>query len=147
MSQIYHKLFYHVVWRTYLSRPEISPQIEKVLYPFLENKAKRFRCHIFGVNGVEDHVHAAISIPPAVAVSDAIGKLKGSSSYFLNKELQITEDFSWQDGFGIFSFSEKDLPRILAYIRGQKEHHKSKTLIAELETTEDDLDGSRYHEG
>ena len=97
MSKIYHKLFYHVIWRTYLSKPDISPEIEKVLFPFLEDKAKKFRCYIFGVNGVEDHVHAAISILPSLAVSDIIGKLKGSSSYFLNRELRITEDFSWQD--------------------------------------------------
>jgi len=138
MSKIYHKLFYHVLWRTYLSKPDISPEIEKVLFPFLEDKAKKFRCYIFGVNGVEDHVHAAISILPSLAVSDIIGKLKGSSSYFLNRELRITEDFSWQDGFGVFSFAEKDLPRILAYIRGQKEHHRTRTLIEALERTEGD---------
>jgi len=135
MGKVYYKLFYHAVWSTHLREPLITPEIEKVLYPFIENKAKRFHCFIHGINGVEDHTHVAISIPPAESVSDIIGKLKGSSSYFLNMELQITQNFSWQDGFGVLSFAEKDLPRILEYIKHQKEHHKQGDLNAAMERT------------
>ena len=143
MSQVYHRLFYHIIWRTYLSRPDITPEIEKVLYPFLMDKAKRYHCSIHGVNAVEDHIHMAISIPPSIAVSDAIGKLKGSSSHFLNRELQITQDFSWQGGFGVFSFRAKELPGILAYIQNQKEHHRANQLIDGFEQAEDDESSPR----
>lgn len=136
MGQTYHKLYYHAIWRTYRSEPSITPDIEKVLFPFLKNKAKRFKCYIFEVNGTKDHVHVAMSIPPTVAVSDILGKLKGSSSYFLNKELQITDDFSWQDGFGVLSFAEKDLPRIVEYIWNQKLHHRGDTLNKQMERVE-----------
>jgi putative transposase len=144
MSQVYHRLFYHVIWRTFLSRPDITTETEKVLYPFLIEKAKGYHCYAHGANGVEDHVHLAISIPPSIAVSDVIGKLKGSSSHFLNRQLQITQGFSWQGGFGVFTFAEKDLPGILAYIRSQKEHHRAKTLIDGLEQTDDDESSSRW---
>jgi REP element-mobilizing transposase RayT len=139
MGQVFYKLFYHVIWRTKFSEPTITKQIESVLFPFLKNKAKRFGCYIHEIDGIPDHVHAAITIPPAASVSDIIGKLKGSSSYFLNKELGITSSFSWQDGFGIFSFSENDLQGIVEYIRNQKHHHKIGSLKEFLEKTDSDL--------
>ena len=138
MSKVFYKLYYHVVWTTYRREEIISEKIEQYLYSFLLNKAKRFHCEIYGCNGTANHIHIAISIPPAESVSEIIGKLKGSSSYFLNKELQVTKDFSWQEGFGVLSFSEKDLPGILRYINSQKEHHQAGKTNAAMETSTDD---------
>jgi hypothetical protein len=53
-------------------------------------------------------------------------------------ELGITKGFSWQDGFGVFSFSERNLQEIEEYIRNQKEHHKAGKLRDELERTDSD---------
>ena len=138
MGKVFYKLFYHVIWTTYRREEIISDKIEQYLFPFLLNKAKRFHCEIHGCNGTTNHIHLAISIPPAESVSNIIGKLKGSSSYFLNKEIQVTKDFMWQEGFGVLSFAEKDLPRILHYISGQKEHHQTGKTNAALETFTDD---------
>ncbi len=137
MSKIFQKVYYHLVWRTKKSEPLITPEIEKVLYPFLENKSKRFDCLIHAIGGIEDHIHIAISIPPSEAVSDIIGKLKGSSSYFLNMELKIAEHFSWQNGFGVLTFAERDLSKIVHYIANQKEHHRLNTINKVMETTDD----------
>src|SRR5579862_2162244 len=138
MGKTFHKLFYHAVWSTYLRLPTISPDIEKALYPFIENKAKRFHCIIHAIDGIEDHIHISIEIPPAESVSDIIGKLKGSSSYFLNKEMQITTDFRWREGFACLTFAEKDLPNIVRYIKHQKEHHRSGKLNKAMEELETD---------
>ena len=138
MGKTFFRLFYHVVWTTYLREPTITPEIEKLLYNFLENKAKRFHCYLHAIGGIEDHLHLAITIPPAECVSDIVGKLKGSSSYFLNKELHITTDFGWQSGFGILSFSQKDLVKIIHYISTQKEHHRTGKLNAKMEIIEDE---------
>ncbi|MEK7263467.1 MAG: IS200/IS605 family transposase [Bacteroidota bacterium] len=139
MSQVFYKTFYHIIWSTLSRQPLITPEIEKVLFPFLENKAKRFDCSLYGIGGTENHIHIAISIPPPKSISDVIGKLKGSSSYFLNKELQITENFSWQDGFGVLSFAEKDLKNILHYIHNQKEHHNNGALNDAMEKIEQNI--------
>jgi len=128
-------LFYHIVWTTKNKQPLISEKVERFLFRFLENKAKRFGCFIHKCNGTEDHIHLAISIPPAARISDIVGKLKGGSSYFLNKELQITDNFQWQEGYGIFSFAETNLPAVVKYIEDQKEHHKNNTTRKKLEIT------------
>jgi putative transposase len=108
-------------------------EIEQPLYSFLGEKSMRLGCLCHGIGGIEDHIHVALTIPPSDSISTVIGKLKGSSSHFLNKELQITEDFSWQQGFGILSFAERDLSFVLGYINNQKEHHRANTLYPALE--------------
>lgn len=138
MGEIFYKLYYHAVWSTHLRRPIITDEIEKCLFPYFANKAKRFDCRILACNGTNDHVHMAIQIPPAESVSGIIGKLKGSSSYFLNKEIQITNDFYWQDGFGVLSFAEKDLFKILRYIENQKQHHSANKINLVLENSGDE---------
>jgi putative transposase len=136
MPQVYYRLFYHATWKTHLGEPLITPAIEKVLYPFLDNKAKRFDCILHSIGGTENHIHIAITIPPAESVSDIIGKLRDSSSYFLNKEIQVTENFAWQDGFGVLSFAERDLHSVTRYIQNQKEHHADGKMNTEMERIE-----------
>ncbi|MBI3194243.1 MAG: IS200/IS605 family transposase [Ignavibacteriae bacterium] len=138
MGKVYHKLFYHAIWTTYLRQPIITEEIENVLYPYIELKASKYNCQLLGIGGIEDHIHIAIRIPPAESVSDIIGKIKGSSSHHLNKDLAITEDFAWQDGFGVLSFTEKDLSGVLRYIQNQKVHHKENKLNSVMERTDEE---------
>lgn len=108
------------------------------MFSFLKNKAKRFDCEILEINGVSNHLHSIISIPPTVTISDIVGKLKGSSSYFLNKELNLTTYFRWQSGYGVLTISEKDLPRVISYIQNQKQHHSEDKTNEYLENCGED---------
>ncbi len=133
MGQVFYKLFYHVTWSTHLRRRLILPGIEPHLFAFLQGKAKQNHCYIHALNGTEDHVHAVVTIPPSVSVSEVIGKLKGSSSYFLNKELKVPVPFQWQDGFGVLSVSEGALKSVVQYVANQKQHHANSTVKVEFE--------------
>ena len=46
------------------------------------------------VGGVDDHIHILNKIPPTLAVSDFIGKLKSNSSSWME---QICPYFEWQE--------------------------------------------------
>ena len=39
--------------------------------------------------------------------------------------------FQWQAGFGAFSYSRKDLERVIKYILNQPEHHQRKAFREE----------------
>jgi REP element-mobilizing transposase RayT len=133
-------LYYHVVWTTRHRQPLITHDIARVLYPFIENRAKRCGSYVHSIGGIEDHIHLAISIPPSSTVSDIVGRLKEGSRHFLNKELGITSGFSWQHGFGVFSFSESDLPAVVGYVLGQQAHHRSNETDRDFEMTGDDVE-------
>jgi hypothetical protein len=46
--------------------------------------------------------------------------------------------FSWQDGYGVFSFSPSHKDAVIEYIRNQKQHHADGNLWPEVEKLPDD---------
>jgi hypothetical protein len=39
--------------------------------------------------------------------------------------------FSWQEGYGAFSYSKSQLKDVIQYIINQPEHHKKRDMVAE----------------
>lgn len=136
MGQVYYKLIYHAVWTIYLREPLITMDIERALYPFLEDKVRELHGYAYAIGGVQDHVHAVLTIPPTISVSEMIGKLKGGSSHFLNKELHATVEFAWQGGYGVTSVAPYHLQKMINYVMHQKGHHRSGHLFDEFEQTQ-----------
>ena len=111
----------------------IRERIEDRLYHYLTHKILEPPGAFFhAIGGVEDHIHIAVSLPPNLLVSDWVGKLKGSSSYYINHEVQ-PKSLEWQRGYGIVTFGTKDLKWVVDYIKNQKEHHKRGTVHDRLE--------------
>ena len=128
----YWQLFYHVVWTTKHRLPLIDASAEPVIYGFLQSKAINLGGVVFAINGIADHVHMVVSIPPRMAVATFIGQVKGVASARYNQGQFSKDRFEWQDGYGVFSFDGKRLPYVVAYVNRQKEHHADKTTIPVL---------------
>jgi len=131
----YYELYYHLVWRTRDSEPLIVPRIESQVHQLLWKKALGMNGTVFAIDGIEDHVHVIASLPPALAVADFIGQVKGYSSSQINKERLADAYFRWQQEYGAFSFDRKRLPHFIAYVKNQKRHHAEKNTIHVLERT------------
>ena len=57
--------------------------------------------------------------------------VKGCSSKWINDN-RLTEGwFSWQEGYGAFSYSQEDVPAVIRYILNQPEHHKKQNMVNE----------------
>jgi REP element-mobilizing transposase RayT len=78
-----------------------------------------------------DHLHILISIKPSISLSDLVRDIKVNSSKFINDKHWIQGKFSWQEGFGAFSYSKSHLDTVVKYILNQEEHHKTKTFKEE----------------
>jgi putative transposase len=132
----YWRLFYHAVWSTKDRQPLIDPAWEKDLYGYLWGKATALECIPHAINGMPDHMHMVLSIPPRMAVAAIIGQLKGASSHHIN-ELYLGGTFEWQAEYSVFSISESVLEKVVGYVTMQKQHHADRTLIDTLESTPD----------
>jgi putative transposase len=67
---------------------------------------------------------------PTKSVSDTVHDLKRSSSLFINKNL-FRGMFSWQEGYGGFSYSKSQVEDVFNYVKNQEEHHKKRTFREE----------------
>lgn len=83
------------------------------------------------VNGVTDHVHVFVGLKPSVALADLVRDVKNNSSNFINKKRFVQGRFSWQEGYGAFSYSYSQLGTVYKYILHQEEHHREKTFKEE----------------
>jgi len=139
-ESVYSEINFHITWHTKSSLPMITERIESRLYQYLTHKILETpgaRLHAIG--GIDTHVHIGVSLQPEILVSDWVGKLKGSSAYYINHEIQ-PKALRWQRGYGIVTFGTKDLKWVIEYIRNQKEHHRKSTIFERLEKYS--LDGS-----
>jgi hypothetical protein len=57
--------------------------------------------------------------------------VKGNSSKWINQNHFIKEHFSWQEGYGAFSYSKSQISNVIHYINNQEEHHKKMLFLDE----------------
>ena len=131
MPRSYSQIWVHAVWATKNRRPMIHPKIERELFDFMKEELKKMGCMVSIVNGMPDHVHCLFGINPQKSITDIIKQIKGSSSYFVNKNNLIPEKFIWQRGFGVFGVSHSAVDNVYDYIRNQKQHHQKRTFESE----------------
>ena len=83
------------------------------------------------VNGMSDHIHAFIGLKPAMAIADLVRDIKNNSSNFINEKKFIRGKFSWQEGYGAFSYSHSQIENVYNYILNQEQHHHKKSFKEE----------------
>ena len=131
----FHKLYYHFIWGTKNRARIILPEFEARLHSAIASKVKDLEGFIYAVDGTDEHVHLAASVPPKLAVARFIGEVKGNTSHFVNFVVKPGFDFYWQEDYGVLSFAEKDLPAIVKYVHNQKKHHADGTMRPVMEKT------------
>ncbi len=136
------RTYYHLVWATKERLPLITPDIEQGLYHYIIGKADALECITHAINGMEDHLHLVVSIPPKLSVADFVQNIKGSSSYHINHDISPANPaFAWQRGYGIFTLGGRQLDDAIAYVVNQKTHHRLSTTVAALERCDEVEDG------
>ena len=80
---------------------------------------------------MSDHIHAFIGLRPAMPISDIARDIKNNSSNFINNHKFVKGKFSWQEGYGAFSYSHSHIGKVYDYILNQEKHHKKKTFKEE----------------
>ena len=55
-------------------------------------------------------------------------QVKSGSSKWLNEKKYIQGKFSWQDGYGAFTYSKSHIDNVVKYILNQPEHHKKQSF-------------------
>ncbi|MBF0229658.1 MAG: IS200/IS605 family transposase [Desulfamplus sp.] len=131
------KLYYHIVWGTKNRLPLITEQMEEQLYKYITMKSEELKSITHALGGIDDHIHLVVSIPPALSISEYVGKIKGSSSHFVNHRFDNSQFFVWQEKYGVFSLGSKQLDDAVDYVVKQKEHHYTGSIIPVLEKYDD----------
>ena len=132
MSHTYSAMTVHIVFSTKNRAPIIDPSIEDELYLYLSGIIESRGAVLYKIGGIEDHIHIVIRIKPTLSIPELLRYIKTSSAKWVNDHHKIKGHFNWQIGYGIFTVSESQLDRVIAYVNNQKKHHHHKTYKTEF---------------
>lgn len=126
-SQIYIQIVFAVKGRANLIPSANQPELNKYIAGIITGKEQKSII----VNGMPDHIHAFVGLKPSKAISDLVRDIKNNSSKFINDKKWVKGKFSWQDGYGAFSYSNSQIEAVYNYILNQQKHHQKKTFKQE----------------
>lgn len=104
---------------------------EERLYQYITGIIKQKGQKMIAINGMPDHIHIFIGMKPNCCLSDLMREVKKASNVFINENKLSKFKFSWQEGYGAFSYSHSQIDNVAKYIFNQKQHHKKQSFKAE----------------
>jgi putative transposase len=126
-TQMYVQLVFAVYMRENILSPEIRPRIFEYISGIITNLKHKSII----INGVSDHIHIFIGLNPNISISDTVYNIKRNSTMFINENRLLPGHFSWQEGYGGFTYSRSQIANVYRYIQNQESHHIKKSFREE----------------
>lgn len=127
----YTQILYQIVFGTKNREHTLTAPSRQELFKYIGGILKKKNCHLYRINGVEDHLHIVTHLHPSVALASLVKDIKLASSEYIKNNGLFKKFGGWQDGYGAFTYSIKEKDRLTEYVKNQEEHHKIKTFREE----------------
>jgi len=88
------------------------------VHAYLTGTLRGLECDPLQVGGVQDHVHILCGLSRKISLAELIKNLKTSSTRIVKGKGH--DAFSWQSGYGAFSFSQSARESVFSYIAKQE---------------------------
>jgi REP element-mobilizing transposase RayT len=128
MANTYHQVYLQCVFAVKYRDAVLDKTWRPEILGVIGNLINETGCKTIIVNGIEDHVHCFVGLKPAVSISELMKTVKAKSSKYINDHQLTRSRFEWQEGFGVFSYSQSHIENVFHYIANQEEHHKKQTF-------------------
>jgi REP element-mobilizing transposase RayT len=84
---------------------------EQEVYKYITGIIREKEQKPFAANGMPDHILVLVGLRPVMRISDLI-RVKNNSTNFINGKGRLNQKFSWQEGYGAFSYSESGYGKV-----------------------------------
>jgi len=128
----YTQLCYHIVFATKNREQVLTADRRDHLFRYMWGVIQHKQCHLYRINGVEEHLHLLVSIHPTIALSDFVKDLKLATSQWIRADRIFPRFSRWQDGYSAFTCSHDHKDTLIEYIKNQPTHHQRTTFADEL---------------
>jgi len=131
MANTYTQIHIHTVFAVQNRLSLIQKEWQDELYKYITGIITNNGHKLLQVGGMPDHVHVLFGIRPTHSLSHLIKDIKGDSSLWINKKQWVRGKFSWQEGYGAFSYGKSQIDSVIKYIQQQEHHHKKRNFAEE----------------
>lgn len=129
-SQIYLQFVFAVKDRYSLISGNNKEELHKYITALIQARGAK----LLAVNCMPDHIHIFVGFKPTILISDFVKEIKVQSNEFINGKDWVRGRFQWQEGYGVFSYSQSHIDSVIKYIQNQEIHHQKKTFKQEYIT-------------
>lgn len=126
-SQIYLQFVFAVKHRQALIPKENKEELHKYITGLVQNRKSK----MLAVHCMPDHAHIFVGFKPVMEISDLVKEIKVESNEFINDKNWVSSKFNWQNGYGVFSYSQSHIDAVVKYVLNQEAHHQKKTFRSE----------------
>ena len=131
MANTYTQIHIHAVFAVQNRLSLIQKQWQEELYKYIAGIITNNGHKILQIGGMPDHIHVLFGLRPTQSLSDLMQDIKGNSSLWINQKRFVRGKFSWQEGYGAFSYGKSQIDNVIKYIQGQENHHKKRNFAEE----------------
>jgi putative transposase len=126
-TQIHIQMIFAVQNRVSIIKDTWKEELYRYITGIIQNQNHK----VLAINGMPDHIHIFVGLRPTQSLSELMKDIKGDSSKWINQKGFVQGKFSWQEGYGAFSYSKSQVDTVIEYIKNQERHHKSRTFLEE----------------
>ena len=126
-TQIHIQLVFAVQNRASLIKDSWKDEMYKYMTGIIQNKDHK----MLQINSMPDHIHILIGLRPTQALAELVKVVKQESTNWINDQKFTPKKFNWQEGYGAFSYTKSDVPRVIKYIQNQENHHRKIKFLDE----------------
>lgn len=128
----YTQILYQIVFGTRNRIPSLKKPDRDELFKYIYGVLEKKKCHVYRINGVEDHLHIVTHLHPTIALSDLVKDIKMASTEMIKSNGLFPQFAGWQEGYGAFTYSIESKDRLIEYVKNQEEHHTKKSFVEEF---------------
>lgn len=82
----YTQILYQIVFSTKHREPTLTKQNREELFRFIWGILAKKNCHLYRINGVEDHLHILTHVHPTISLSSLVKDIKVSSALHIKNQ-------------------------------------------------------------
>jgi len=126
-TQLYIQFVFAVQGREHLIPKAHKTHLQRYITGIVQEKKHK----MLEIHCMPDHTHILVGLHPAESISSFAEKTKSAATKFIKQQPWMPYQFSWQRGYGAFSYSRSQIPAVAKYIENQEAHHRKITFREE----------------
>ena len=128
----YTLILYQIIFGTRNRAKILSKENRVELFGYISGILASKQCHLYQINGVEDHIHIVTHLHPAISLASLVKDIKLASTKYIKERKLFPRFCGWQAGYGAFTYSIDAKDDLINYVKNQEQHHKTVSYKDEL---------------
>lgn len=131
MANTYTRLHIQFVFAVKYRASMIDVTWKEKLHRYITGIIQNHEHKMLQVNSMPDHIHIFIGLNPEQSIAALMQRVKTDSSAWINDNGFCKSKFSWQKGYGAFSYARSQVDTVIRYIQNQEQHHRKQNFLDE----------------